>query len=111
MNERHRATARYGNVAISALISMMIDDGSRLQYLEAQIFGGAHNPMISPKDIGRYNILIARKVLLKKGIPIVSEDVGGEKGRKIIFHTATNEIAVLKVGAIRRENWYPFGGI
>jgi chemotaxis receptor (MCP) glutamine deamidase CheD len=45
---------------------MMINNGSKLKHLEAQIFGGAYNPEISLKDIGLENVLIARKVLAKK---------------------------------------------
>lgn len=85
IQEKHRATARYGNIATSALIQMMINDGSKLKHLEAQIFGGAYNARISPKDIGRTNVMAARKILLKKSVHVVSEDVFGEKGRKIGF--------------------------
>ena len=108
IRERHKATARYGNVATSALIRMMIDDGSNLEHLEAQIFGGAYNPRISPNDVGSENIMAARKILEKKRVRVVSEDVGGERGRKIVFDTNKNEIAVLKVDKLRNADWYPF---
>jgi chemotaxis protein CheD len=87
---------------------MVLDGGSKKKHLEAQIFGGAHNREISPKDIGRGNITIARKILAREGIRIVSEDVGGEKGRKIVFDTQANEIAVLKVDKLRKGDWYPY---
>ena len=103
-----QATARYGNVAVSTLINLMINEGSKSEHLEAQILGGAYHPDISDKNVGFENIKIAKKVLSKKKIRIVSEDVGGEKGRKIIFNTNTNEIAVVKVGKVRQEDWYPY---
>lgn len=105
---KDRATARYGNVALPCLIRMVLDGGSKKKHLEAQIFGGAHNRELSPKDIGRENIAIARKILGREGIRIVSEDVGGEKGRKIVFNTEANEIAVLKVDKLRKGDWYPY---
>jgi len=108
IRERHKATARYGNVATSALIHMMIDDGSNLEHLGARIFGGAYNPRISPNDLGSENIMAAREILAKKRVRVVSEDVGGERGRKIVFDTSTNEIAVLKVDKLRKADWYPF---
>ena len=83
---KDRATARYGNVALPCLIRMILDGGSKKKHLEAQILGGAHNPEISPKDIGQENITIARKILARAGIRVVSEDIGGEKGRKIVFN-------------------------
>jgi len=105
-----RSTACYGNIATSALINMMIDTGSKVKYLEAQIFGGSSQPD-SPapkKDIAQDNIKIARNILKKKGIPIVSQDIGGEKGRKIVFDTISNQILVLKVDKIRKSDWYPY---
>ncbi len=102
------ATARYGNVATLALIGMMVDEGSRIKHLEAQLFGGAFNPEISARDVGRENIRVAIHVLRKKGIHIVSEDVGGERGRKIVFDTNSNEIAVIKVDQLRKGDWHPY---
>jgi chemotaxis protein CheD len=106
--ESARATACYGNVAIIALMRMMLDDGSRRKHLEAQIIGGAHNPNVSEKDIGRENVRIARKILLREKVALVSEDTGGVKGRKIVFTTDTNDIAVIKVAKLRRGDWYPY---
>ena len=106
-NTNH-ATARYGNVAVPALINLMIDEGSKNEHLEAQIFGGSYNPEIGDKNIGQENIRIAKKILTKKRIHLASEDVGGEKGRKIIFNTNTNELAVVKVDKVRHEDWYPY---
>jgi chemotaxis protein CheD len=107
-DEKHKATARYGNIAALTLIHMMVSDGSKIKHLEAQIFGGAHNPKISPENIGRSNIKIARTLLAKKKIRVVSEDVGGEKGRKIVFNTHSGEVAVLKVDKLRQGDWYPY---
>jgi chemotaxis protein CheD len=107
-SEKKQATARYGNVAIITLVRMMIEHGSDLKHLEAQILGGAYNPDISEENIGQENIHIARKILARRQVRIVSEDVGGEKGRKIIFNTLDNEVAVLKVDKLRSGDWYPY---
>ena len=106
--EKNQATARYGNVATIALVRMMVNDGSRIKHLEAQILGGAHNPDVSSKNIGLKNILAARNVLNREKIRIVSEDVGGEKGRKVVFNTDVSEIAVIKVEKLRNKDWYPY---
>jgi len=103
-----KTTARYGDASTLMLIRMMIQDGSKRKHLEAQIFGGAYNKEISSKDIGLENIRIARKVLARYGIRIVSEDVGGERGRKIIFDAVLNEVAVLKVERLREGDWHPY---
>ncbi len=102
------ATARYGNVAVSALINMMINRGSKVKHLESQILGGGYNTEESQQNIGQENIQIAKKIIEKKKVRIASEDVGGEKGRKIVFNIALNEVAVVKVDKIRKEDWYPY---
>ncbi|QTA85258.1 chemotaxis protein CheD [Desulfonema magnum] len=106
--EKGLATAIYGNAAIVMLIRMMTSDGSKIKHLEAQILGGAYNPGISQKNIGQENIKVARRILAEKRISVVSEDVGGEKGRKIVFNTNTNEVAVIKVDRLRKGDWYPY---
>lgn len=105
-----QATAQYGNVSTIMLIRMMMESGSSRRHLEAQIFGGAHNPEVSPQNVGRENIRAARSALAQKGIRLVSEDVGGERGRKVVFDTHSNEIAVLKVEKLRQGDWFPYEG-
>ena len=102
------STSVYGNVATLTLIRMMVKEGASPGHLEAQILGGAFNPDISPRDIGRENIMVARRILRRQRIPIVSEDSGGNRGRKVIFTTHQNEIAVLKVERLRASDWYPY---
>lgn len=108
IGEKDQATALYGNVSTLALIRMMISDGSKVRHLEAQIVGGGHNPALSAKNIGRENVRMARRILLRHRIRVTSEDVGGEKGRKVIFNTHQNEIAVMKVESLRSGDWYPY---
>ncbi|MFA5903173.1 MAG: chemotaxis protein CheD [Desulfobacula sp.] len=108
VSDREKTTTLYGNVAVLTLIRMMVDNGSRLSKLEAQIFGGAFNHEYSKRDIGKDNFKMARNILSSKKIKIVSEDVGGEIGRKIVFNTATYEIGILKVERLRKSDWYPY---
>ena len=108
IREKHLTTALYGNVATIALIRMMIGDGSNKKHLEAQIIGGSYNRLVSPRNIGRENIMTARSILARERVNLVSEDVGGEKGRKVVFNTRTNEIAIMKVEKLRSSDWYPY---
>jgi chemotaxis protein CheD len=105
-----KATAQYGNVATTTLIRLMLDEGSSKKALEAQIFGGAC-PDRGPSEaveISRKNIAVAQRILCKNGIPIVSEDVGGNKGRKVIYNTLDNEVMSVKVGRLRESDWHPY---
>jgi chemotaxis protein CheD len=107
-NEADKPTAIFGDISTRTLIKMLLRKGSRKKYLEAQIFGGAFNNEFSDEDIGKRNILSARKILAGQNIPVTSEDTGGQKGRKIIFDTHTNEIVILKVDKLRKSDWYPY---
>ncbi len=103
-----KTTAMYGNVATRKLINMILAQASSINSLEAQIYGGAYLPEKNNKHIGRENIEIARQILLKNRIAITSQDIGGKKGRKVVFNTSTNEVAVLKVESLRDIDWYPY---
>ena len=49
-------------------------------------------------NIGWQNIESARRVLGQYGIPIRVEEVGGHRGRTLIFDIATGNVTVKKVG-------------
>jgi chemotaxis protein CheD len=108
IREKGKTTTRFGNVAVWTLIRMMVEDGSKMKHLEAQIVGGAHNPELSLQNMGQENVRIARRILAREKITVTSEDIGGSKGRKIVYSTHTNEIAVLKVEKLRKSDWYPY---
>ena len=105
---RETATARYGNIAILTLLKMMTANGARPSRIQAQVFGGAHNRKYATKNMGRDNLAAARQILKQKKIRIVSEDTGGELGRKVVFNTASCEIVTLKVDRLRQSDWYPY---
>ncbi|MDR2934612.1 MAG: chemotaxis protein CheD [Candidatus Adiutrix sp.] len=103
------SNSQYANVSIPALINMLRRQGSRLEDLEAQIFGGGEAPGATIREkTGYRNVQMARRLLKKSGIRVVSEDVGGVKGRRLIFHTGTNEALVMKTHRIRRGDFYPY---
>lgn len=112
IREAERATPQYGNVAMAALVRIMEEAGCERRNLVAQITGGAcpehlHARSTAPGTdfVGEANVRIAREMLARKGIPIISEDVGGTMGRKIAFDTSTGQLAVLKVHRLRETDW------
>jgi len=105
---RHRATAQYGNAAVKYMVRMFLDFGAQEKNLRAQIFGGA---LMAPADcmrIAKENVQMARKILRSHRINIVSEDTGGNMGRKIVYNTQRNEAAIYKVNTLRQGDWYPY---
>ena len=103
------ATARYGNVAISYLIRTFLKEGTDKKNIKAQIFGGASLQQSTEcREVAKENVRIARSVLERFKIRIISEDVGGDIGRKLVYNTFSNEVVVYKVKKLRRSDWYPY---
>ncbi len=98
-------TTRFGTVAVRLLIKMLLEEGALKHHLKAQLFGGAKPIRNISMRVGEENVKVARKILIHYGIPIISEDVGGNLGRKIIFNTFNGEVAVVKVKSIQQTDW------
>lgn len=99
-------TTSYGNVALPVLVRLMRQEfGSKKSDLQAQVFGGGSPMQMGRQPIGDENIAVARKFLADSGINVVSEDVGGFLGRKILFDTSTGQAVILKVRQLRSTDW------
>jgi chemotaxis protein CheD len=86
VNERD-ASPRFGNVAIQRLLERLVALGSQAAHLQAKVFGGACVlEAFRARDLGSKNVEVARRALQEAGIPVVYEDVGGQRGRKLVFH-------------------------
>ena len=84
------SSARFGNVAIHRLIDRLADIGSSKQNLLAKVFGGAcvlEAFRSSRNQLGDENVGVAIKLLQAEGIPVLTQDVGGQNGRKLKFQT------------------------
>jgi chemotaxis protein CheD len=101
---KEQATPKYGNVATMALIKLMCEEGCTTDSLIAHIIGGGH-PDGATDSTGMRNVEVARRILNEKGITIMSEDVGGRVGRKVVFDLSTGQVAVLKVLKLRSDDW------
>ena len=93
-NENGLQSPKYGNISIHRLIESMLNVGCNVRNLEAKVFGGANVIDVTSEDmmIGRKNILIAKEILKEYRIPIVAEDTGGERGRRIMMRSDTGKI-------------------
>lgn len=84
------ASPRFGDIAIKELLDQLAQLGSQKHNLLAKIFGGAcvlEAFRNRQHHLGMKNIDIARALLEAESIPLVGHDVGGQRGRKLIFHT------------------------
>lgn len=85
---------RYGRGATRALIERLVRLGATPSALEAKIFGGASMLKDTTSHLGMNNVLIAREVMREYSIPVVAEDVGGSRGRKLVFDLADGAVWV-----------------
>jgi chemotaxis protein CheD len=83
------SSPRFGPAAMEQLVAQMREAGARLPLLRARVFGGAcmFDQMQSADHLGQKNAGLALDFLKRRGIEIVQADVGGNRGRKLIFHT------------------------
>ncbi|MBF0309210.1 MAG: chemotaxis protein CheD [Magnetococcales bacterium] len=89
---------KFGNIAITKLLEMMLDMGCRRENLKAKVFGGG--AVIRSEsgllNVGERNIQVARDMLHQQRLPIVAADVGGIQSRKVIFNTLDGSILMKK---------------
>ena len=87
-------TMKYGNLSIIRILEEMLTLGCRYENITAKLFGGAEvlSGMPTNFNIGKRNIQLAMDILGEFRIPIVFSDVGGNRGRKIVFNTLTGEV-------------------
>lgn len=79
---------RYGNIANPALLNELLALGCEIKNLHAKVFGGssafAANPL---QSVGTRNVQLAEEFVRKAKIPLVSKDVSGKHGRRLLFQT------------------------
>lgn len=93
---------KFADLAIPILIESMVEKGANIRNIKAKIAGGAAMFNFTDKsmnmDIGKRNSLAVKDTLKKLNIPIVNEDVGGNKGRTMILHTSDFIVQIRTVG-------------
>ncbi|MFT5875470.1 MAG: chemotaxis protein CheD [Clostridium sp.] len=93
---------KFADLAIPILVADMIKKGAKLQNMRAKIAGGASMFNFSDKsiimDIGNRNGIAVKNALKNLSIPLVAEDIGGKKGRTLIFDAANGVLSIRTVG-------------
>ena len=85
-----QSSPKFGNVAVGQLIERILELGGAKQNLQAKIFGGACVIEAFRRidgHLGSMNVQMAVTLLGSAGILVAAEDVGGQRGRKLVFHT------------------------
>ena len=91
-------SGRFGIHAMELLINEMIVRGASRKRLWAKVFGGGHVlRAIDTSRIPDANVEFSLLFLETEGIAVRAKDVGGNNGRKILFHTDTGMVQVVKI--------------
>ncbi len=98
-----KPSPRYGDVAITQLLHGLEQAGSKRNNLEAHVYGGACVLHAfrggSGELIGDKNVRLAIEVLFRESIPVLRQETGGEKGRKVTMQTDTGAISCKLIGS------------
>lgn len=93
---------KFADLAIPMLIEKMEQQGCKKRNLIAKIAGGASMFNFSDKsiisDIGKRNSEAVKKALKEESIPIVAEEIGGNKGRTMIGYASDGKVVLKVVG-------------
>ncbi len=92
--EANTDIGRYGTTSTDHIISTLMAVDDNPFHYRAQIFGGGAvvDALTDSRDIGGRNMLVAQEVLDSHRIRIIKKDIGGTRGRRIKFDTATNTV-------------------
>ncbi len=93
---------KFADLAVPILVKKMEKMGANARNMKAKIAGGASMFNFSDKsmnmDIGNRNGIAVKKILSELHVPLLSEDIGGNKGRTMIFDTFDGSVSIRTVG-------------
>ncbi len=95
--------AKFPETAVPLLVQRLAALGGEPRRLLAKLAGGASMfaQLMTPGSVqmGERNIVAARDVLRRTGIPVVAEAVGGAAGRSVRFRVADGRAEIRSIGA------------
>jgi len=88
---------RFVTTVIPIMMRRFHQAGIAPREITVKLFGGGNilsSRGSQPEErwVGNTNVAAARECLAQAGLRIVAEDVGGARGRKILFHTGSGKV-------------------
>jgi chemotaxis protein CheD len=93
--------SKYVDTSIYLMVDELIQIGAKKKSIKAKMVGGAQMFNFQSSDIldiGRRNISAAYETLESEGIPLIAEEVSGNRGRTISFYIKTGIIDIKTSG-------------
>ncbi|HET6419952.1 MAG TPA: chemotaxis protein CheD [Geobacteraceae bacterium] len=100
---------RYVDASIMDMLRFFDRRRIKRSQIEVKLFGGSNILPASDvsrgrgASVGSQNIETALRIIEREQLRLVASDVGGDQGRKILFHTDTGEILLKRLGKIKRD--------
>jgi chemotaxis protein CheD len=93
---------RYVDTAVEAATDKFLRMGASSKDLQIKVFGGAEvlipqEKCLENTSVGRQNIKAAFDAVQRLGLRVLASDVGGNRGRKIVFLTHTGEVLLKRL--------------
>ena len=87
---------KYVDQVVPAALREMVDAGAGFASVEARIVGGADIFELKAlgRGIGSENAAVAREEVERLNVPVVAEEVGGDRGRTVEFDVGTGGLTV-----------------
>jgi chemotaxis protein CheD len=97
MNKKHmKDVFQYVDSSMEWMLSQFEEAGIKRETIDVNIFGGSEIFFNSTKSsgigVGKKNIDAAIKIIKHKNLKLRAWNIGGNKGRKLIFYTDTGEV-------------------
>ncbi len=91
-----RKPAKFADTAIRTMLRQMVERGGDYTAVEAKMAGGSDMFAFESfeEGVGDRNVAAARAELDRLGVPVVAEDVGGDRGRTVEFDTERGVLTV-----------------
>ncbi|MCI0434311.1 MAG: chemotaxis protein CheD [Gemmatimonadetes bacterium] len=92
---------RFASTAVDVLLDRMVEAGACRPTIRARLAGGASmfSALLNERGrkLGPRNVEAARAALLRAGVPMDREDVGGTHGRSVFLHVDEGRLIVSSV--------------
>lgn len=92
--------SRYTSCIIPRMAEIYFERGIGAGSIEVKLFGGSHSLSIDSRDslkVGTRNLDHAKTSIKRNGLSLVKWDVGGSKGRKLLFDTYSGGVLMKRL--------------
>lgn len=100
LSSKKNLPGKFADTAVPVMADEIVRRGASPDRLVAKLVGGANMFSFLPQatvSIGLRNVAALREKLNEVGIPILSERVGGEQGRSILFNLTDGRIEIRRL--------------